>query len=81
MKDEEDGIFWMPFESYYQEFQATTINFIRPTYYYRSRNYDKKETEFAVVVDHFSHGYITISQKDKRHQPNASDAQYQRLNF
>ena len=32
----DDGIFWMPFDTYYQKYATTAINYIRPNYYYHS---------------------------------------------
>lgn len=34
--NENDGIFWLPLEDYFKNFLSTSINFIRPTFYYRS---------------------------------------------
>lgn len=32
----DDGIFWMPFETYFKYYATTAINYIRPNYYYTS---------------------------------------------
>lgn len=30
----DDGIFWMPYSTYYQYYATTAINYIRPNYFY-----------------------------------------------
>ena len=32
----DDGIFWMPLDAFYRNFITSSINYLRPTYYYCS---------------------------------------------
>lgn len=80
--DADDGIFWMPFSNFYwEEFQVTCVNFIRPTYFYRTIRPAKGVLEFVVRCEPFSHGYITLSQRDLRHTGESDNTKYSRVSI
>lgn len=46
-KDKDDGIFWMPYDTFFKYYATTAINYIRPNYYYSSES--KKSMKNLVI--------------------------------
>jgi len=66
----------MPLNAYFHNFATTSINYIRPTYYYRSYK-QTNVRQIAIKVDSsFNNGHLMVSQKDQRHKNISSDIPY-----
>ena len=59
----DDGIFWMPFETYFKYYATTAINYIRPNYYYTSeRKLKVKNLIVKIEAGSASHGFVMVAQ-------------------
>ena len=59
----DDGIFWMPFGTYFKYYATTAINYIRPNYYYTSeRRLKVKNLIVKIEAESASHGFVMVTQ-------------------
>lgn len=57
----------MPFEAYFQKYNTTAINYLRPNYQYTSKIYKGIKSLIVKISENsFEHGFIMASQKDHR---------------
>jgi hypothetical protein len=59
----------MALPDYFSHFSSSTINYIRPAYYYRSAKLQAIQ-QFMVTIPtkHFTTGYLTLCYEDHRHK-------------
>ena len=58
----------MPIEEFYKHFLTTSINYVRPTYFYESENQKNIKDMIIKLKPNFNNGYVMVSQKDHRHE-------------
>ena len=63
-----DGIFWMPLNAFYLNFATSSINYIRPTFYYRSYKQTNIQQIGIKITSKFKNGFLMVGQKDHRHK-------------
>jgi hypothetical protein len=57
----------MPFEAYFQKYNTTAINYIRPNYFYTSETRKGvKSLVIRIAENSFKHGFIMATQGDHR---------------
>ena len=62
-----DGIFWMPYDKFFQRYSTTMINYLRPDYFYSSQPI--KNASNLVVrfkASDLKHGFVMVAQPDHR---------------
>ena len=71
----------MPLTAFYKNFVSSSINYIRPTYYYRSyKQTNIRQLAIKLKVS-FTDGYLMVSQKDHRHEGLPVNTPYSLLNL
>jgi len=77
----EDGIFWMNYNEFFNNYAQTTINYLHPDYYYISQKKKGKSILIKINSNSYKHGYLMVTQHDHRFEGLPIQASYVHCNI